>query len=501
MPVTEEGTGDQAGDVRVSLDRRTRLWRDGRIAFGGAPWGVVRVSPAVAQVIRLLDTAGRTGAVTTDATQRAAARQLVRRGLAHPVPVPATDPGAGLTVDVVVPAYERPDLLDACLSSLRPYLNSSRPGGRPPVGEVVVVDDASTSDAVAEVARRHGARVVRHPVNRGPAAARNTGVAATSSPVVAFLDADCRAHPGWLERLLPLFDDARVGAVAPRVVPRTAQDTLLARHERTRSALDMGPHRALVRYGAALGFLPSAALLVRREALTGAGFDERLRLGEDVDLVWRLTEAGWQVRYEPGVVVHHEMRATYRDWAVRRYEYGTSAADLDRRHPGRLAPARWSGWNVAAVAAALAGRPLLATGIAGAATAALGARLRSADVDPAVAPVVVGMGVVADATAAGHALRREWWPLGWLALTLALAGRSRTARAAAAAMLVPVALEWGRQRPQVDLIRYLGLRLVEDAAYGCGVIVSAVRRRRPSVLIPEVRLPHLGTAARSSGDP
>jgi len=101
----------------------------------------------------------------------------------------------------------------------------------------------------------------------------------------------------------------------------------------------------------------------------------------------------------------------------------------------------------------------------------------------------VGKGLLADATATGHLLRREWWPVGWLAL--AASRRSRRARAAAAAMLLPPLGEWLTRRPGVDLPRYLVLRLVEDAAYGSGVIVSAIRSRRPGVLLPRVRPPRL----------
>ena len=104
-----------------------------------------------------------------------------------------------------------------------------------------------------------------------------------------------------------------------------------------------------------------------------------------------------------------------------------------------------------------------------------------------LAAVVVGKGVVADGVAVGHALRREWWPLGWAAL--AASRRSRFARAGAVAMLAPVALEWLRGRPPVDPPRYLALRLAEDAAYGTGVLTSAVRGRRPRALLPLIRFP------------
>ncbi|MGO4430725.1 glycosyltransferase family 2 protein, partial [Streptomyces sp. MCAF7] len=81
-------------------------------------------------------------------------------------------------------AYGRAPELGRCLGALR---------GLP----VVVVDDGSLdAGPVREAAERHGARLVRHDVNRGPAAARNTGAALADTPLVAFVDSDCRPADG-----------------------------------------------------------------------------------------------------------------------------------------------------------------------------------------------------------------------------------------------------------------------------------------------------------------
>jgi mycofactocin system glycosyltransferase len=481
IPPTDPHIGLPAGS-RVLLDPRTASWRGDRLVMGGSPWRLLRLSAPARDLVSRLRAAGDAGLVVTEPVAVAVANLLVERGFAHPVTTPR--PGAGAGVAVVVPAYGRPDRLAACLASVAGT-----------AGEVVVVDDASPeAAAMASAAAAHGARLIRHAVNSGPGAARNTGLAATAAPVVAFLDSDCTVSPGWLDALVPLFDDPRVAAVAPRVRPRPGElrQSVLARHEAARSALDMGRRRELVRPGAPLGFVPSAALLVRRDAPAGGAFEPALRLGEDVDLVWRLAAAGWHVRYEPSVTVLHDSRLRFGAWARRRYEYGTSAADLDRRHPGRLAPARPSAWNLAALGLLVAGRPLGAAAVSGAAAAVLGRRLESAGGDTALAGVVVGKGVVADAAGLGHALRREWWPLGWAALALAPRSRwARPARAAALAMLAPVALEWMRERPDVDPARYALLRLAEDAAYGSGVVASAVRGRRPGALLPVIRGPVL----------
>jgi hypothetical protein len=65
-------------------------------------------------------------------------------------------------------------------------------------------------------------------------------------------------------------------------------------------------------------------------------------------------------------------------------------------------------------------------------------------------------------------------------------------------MLIPLVREWHSGRTEVDLPRYIVLRLIDDAAYGSGVIAGAVRGRRPGVLLPRVRLPYLPRRQRRS---
>jgi mycofactocin glycosyltransferase len=127
--------------------------------------------------------------------------------------------------------------------------------------------------------------------------------------------------------------------------------------------------------------------------------------------------------------------------------------------------------------------------VSAAAAVLLGRRLQPVGGGLSLAAVVVGKGVIADAVAIGHALRREWWPLGWVAVCRS--GSSRLARSVAAAMLAPLAMEWLRGQREVDPGPYVLLRLLEDAAYGTGVIASAVRQRRLRALLPVIRRPSL----------
>lgn len=443
----------------------------------------MRIAPAGRAFIRRLKDSGPSGVVPAPGVEHALADQLVTRGIVHPL---AACPATATGVDVIVPAYERPDLLDACLTSLR----AATPNAR-----IIVVDDASNDPAVSEVAGGRGAILVRHPVNRGPAAARNSGLRESTSSIVAFVDADCAATPGWLQPLLAHFDDPRVGAVAPRISARSASGGLLSRYEDARSALDMGRRPELVTYGAPLGFLPSAALLVRRSALGDKAFEEEMRVGEDVDLIWRLVDEGWLVRYEPASIVTHQTRPNARGWLRQVFGYGTSAAALEARHPGRLTPARLSGWNLAIVALLMTHRIprrtafIGAIGVTATACGLLARSLRSSSVDPRIAPYIVGKGLVSDLEATGHWLRREAWPMGWVALVSIT--RSRWARLGAGVMVVPIIREWFDRRPDMDVARYVALHLAEDAAYGSGVIARARGVDGLAVLAPRIRLPHL----------
>jgi mycofactocin system glycosyltransferase len=329
---------------RLRPDPGTRTLAGGTVITGGYPIRVLRLSPAGARHV-----AGWWDGAPVPATAkaRALARRLLDTGIAHPV----LDRGQAERpeVTVVIPVRDRHAELARCLAGLAPLI--------PGPSRVIVVDDGSADPAaIQSVAAAAGASVVRRPVSGGPAAARNTGLAAARTPLVAFLDSDCVPGAGWLDALLPHFADPAVGAVAPRIVPHEAGRTWLARYEGASSTLDMGRRPSIVRPGSRVPYVPGAALVVRRQA-AGTGFAEDMQVGEDVDFVWRLAASGWRVRYEPAATMGHQHRVRLREWFSRRKDYGTSAAVLELRHPGAVRPLYASAWTAAAWLAAAAGHP------------------------------------------------------------------------------------------------------------------------------------------------
>jgi mycofactocin system glycosyltransferase len=340
------------------------------------------------------------------------------------------------------------------------------------------------------VPARDGIRVVRHPVARGPAAARNAGLRTATTPFVAFLDSDCVPLPGWLERLRPHMADPRLAVVAPRIVALAeGERSWLSPYEAAVSALDMGPDPAAVRPLSAVSYVPSAALLVRREAL-GGGFDETMPVAEDVDLVWRLTGAGWRVRYEPAAGVAHDHPAGTAQWLRRRAYYGTGAALLAARHgsavaPVVLAPESALAWGLA-IAGGRWGRAA-AAGVLAVTAVRLARRLARPGEPPplALAASLVVRGQGAAGRTLARAATRHHWPLAMAAAVVS----PRARRGLLAVAAADAAVAWWPQRRRVGPVRFAVARRLEDLAYGTGLWWGAWRAGQPGALLA-ARPPH-----------
>ncbi len=162
--------------------------------------------------------------------------------------------------------------------------------------DVVVVDDGSTDDTPAVLARYDARiRVLRQP-NRGLAAARNAGLAATRGTYVAFLDADDVLAPTKLAEQVAVLERApTLGWTYCDVLIETVA---------TGARVTAWLFPELI-HG---NFIPAIAPLVRRTALdVVGGFDERLTALEDWDLWLRLALSA-EARYSPAVLATYRVR-------------------------------------------------------------------------------------------------------------------------------------------------------------------------------------------------
>lgn len=222
---------------------------------------------------------------------------------------------------VVIPTYNRPDVLARTLEALSAV--------RAPTGgfDAIVVDDGSDEQHAesvrAHVAVRPWVRLIGQE-NAGPAAARNAGLAASSAPLVVFLDDDCRPAPDWLIELIRPFEaaDEGLGAVGGAVLPAEPESWA----QRFCAAVEYATGTQPVFENAS-----TQNACYRRDVLElVGGFDEGYRHpgGDDPDLSWRTKAAGYELRYAPEAVVYHTELATYADFLRHMYHRGLGEARI-----------------------------------------------------------------------------------------------------------------------------------------------------------------------------
>ena len=260
------------------------------------------------------------------------ALEAVARAFAA-APFPAAGRAEWPMVSVLVCACNAAATLEDCLTSLEALDY--------PAFEIIAVNDGSTDDTSA-IARRHPrVRVVDTPAG-GLSVARNVALAHAAGEIVAYTDADVRAHPQWLTYLVQPFRERDVaGAGGPNVVPPDdpwlAQCVARAPGAPTHVMLDdvLAEH------------VPGCNMAFRREALLAlGGFNPVFGCAaDDVDVCWRFQAVGAEIGFAPAALVWHHHRSSVRAYWKQQFGYGKSEAWLTRRHPEKFVDgrARWSG--------------------------------------------------------------------------------------------------------------------------------------------------------------
>ena len=224
------------------------------------------------------------------------------------------------TASVIVPVRNGERTIDDCIRSL---LELRYPADRL---ELRVVDNGSR-DGTAEILQGYGDRIaLLHERRRGPAAARNAGLRGARGEVVAFTDADCVVDPDWLSFLVGPLRDPSLGIVGGTILARPPANDI----ERFGEAIH--DHRMAIEM-----YRPPYAITMswasRREVLHElGGFDERFRRGEDCDLSYRLTQAGYAMAFVPEAVVQHRNESTLPGLFREGFAHGFHGVRVSKRH-------------------------------------------------------------------------------------------------------------------------------------------------------------------------
>lgn len=226
-------------------------------------------------------------------------------------------------VSVVVCSYNGGRTLHRCLSSLVELDY--------PAYEVIVVDDGSTDDTREIVARFPAIRAI-HQRNQGLSVARNVGLQAATGSIIAYTDSDCFVDRDWLTLLVAQLERSGAHAVGgPNLAPPDGWLPACV-------AAAPGQPTHVLESNQVAEHIPGCNMAFRREAIGALnGFDPQFcKAGDDVDICWRLQQAGMWITFAPSAFVWHHRRQDPKSYFRQQAGYGEAEALLRFKHPDKF---------------------------------------------------------------------------------------------------------------------------------------------------------------------
>jgi GT2 family glycosyltransferase len=224
---------------------------------------------------------------------------------------------------VVIPHLNQTEDLNNCLTSL-----AAQSLGRSQF-EVIVVDNGSTVPPDTTIARHPGVRLLQE-LSPGPGLARNRGALNAAGDILAFIDADCRAHPDWLRNAL-----AAIKSLPERSV--LGGDVQIWRDGNRVSAVEA--YEIIFAYRFQLyierdGFAGTGNLIVRRDDFNRIGPFAGISVAEDIEWGQRARAAGFTFRYVPDAIVYHPARRSLHELLVKWDRHIQHYLNMARGTPG-----------------------------------------------------------------------------------------------------------------------------------------------------------------------
>lgn len=236
-------------------------------------------------------------------------------------------------VSVIIPTYNRKEMLKDCLESLfgQTYPKENF--------EIIIVSGSSdgTNSMLEELASQSPVRLRWFErENKGPNVARNFGIEKSEGQIICFIDDDCIADENWLNNIVREFGEFEdsnskfdysgkvLGGVGGKILDYN-QDTMYEK------LVKMNQESAVKNSS----FIITCNGAYRKEALEEVGgFDNTLKTGEDWDLGIRVKLQGYNLKYQPNAVIYHKHRATLRGLLKQQYNYATGHVRLGKKYKG-----------------------------------------------------------------------------------------------------------------------------------------------------------------------
>jgi GT2 family glycosyltransferase len=234
------------------------------------------------------------------------------------------------SIEVIIASYNRPTPLLRTLAALASQrcLPSS----------VAVIDDCSSvpvTQILSGAQYPFSVRMLRTPVNSGPAVARNLGVKTSDCDLIAFVDDDVMPDPELLHYHAQAVGhkDSQYVSIGPLRAPADWKPTAWNRWEAETIAIEYarmarGEYQVTWRQ-----FFTGNAMLRRETFLAAGGFDESFSRAEDIEFAYRLGKAGAQFIFEPRAIGWHYAERSLQSWRRIPSQYAEFDLSIDRLHP------------------------------------------------------------------------------------------------------------------------------------------------------------------------
>jgi len=233
-----------------------------------------------------------------------------------------------IRISIVIPTYQRTDLLQLSLESL------SKQTIDPNLFEVIAIDDASPNGEEKKqiiTSKTYPFKFQYLEQNKGgPAKARNLGIKKSVGEIIIFMDDDAVAHSDWVENIVKSLDTGEysaVGGITKNYKVETLSEKLLNHVGHLISPIDPITKEII--------FLVTVNAAFKKKDLESVGgFDEEFKLpsGEDMDLGFRMRKAGFKLGLAPTALVYHHQRdsiqSMFRNW----YNYGRGLYRCQLKH-------------------------------------------------------------------------------------------------------------------------------------------------------------------------
>ena len=232
-------------------------------------------------------------------------------------------------VSVVIPTYNRKEMLKECVGSL---FTQTYPTDQ---YEIIVVDDGST-DETKNMFDRYLQKEPRlsyfYQENQGPSAARILGTRNSKGEIICFIDDDCVADRDWIKNLVDCYVDDNVGGVGGKIMSFTPKTII----ERYCYVTDLFNQELFTKL-----FLMTGNASYKKNVLTKVrSFDRYIKYGEDVDLGIKVILAGYSLRYNSKAVVYHKHKETLKGLLRQKYRHGKGYACVHKKYPKNFSTKR-----------------------------------------------------------------------------------------------------------------------------------------------------------------